>query len=127
MFKDYGLAVVVDADLKKVDFLDVTFDREKNLHRSFRKPNNCLNHIYVRENSNNHPPDILAAGIISKRTLETSYSETVFNKSIKTYSKALKESGFTNNHQMKHDDLKMAKKGNAEERQFGSIHPIQKT
>ena len=58
------------------------------------------------------------------------FSEKILNKSIKIYSKALKESGFT-------DDLKYAPNvaqqlENSEDRKrkkrkFGSTHPIQKT
>ena len=94
VFKKCGLSIVVDTNLKTVDFLDVTFDLDKNIYKPYRKPNNSS--IYINKNSN-YPPDILKQlpKSIAKRISETSSSEEIFNKSIKTYSKALKESGFT--------------------------------
>ena len=94
VFKKCGLSIVVDTNLKTVDFLDVTFDPDKNIYKPYRKPNNSP--IYINKNSN-HPPNILKQlpKSIAKRISETSSSEEIFNKSIKIYSKALKESGFT--------------------------------
>ena len=94
VFKKCGLSSVVDTNLKTVDFLDVIFDLNKNIYKPFRKPNNSP--IYMNKNSN-HPPNILKQlpNSIAKRISETSSSEQIFNKSIKIDSKALKESGFT--------------------------------
>ena len=80
--------------LKTVDFLDVAFDLDKNIYKPYRKPNNSP--IYINKNSN-HPPNILKQlpKSIAKRISETSFSEEIFNKSIKIYSKALKDSDFT--------------------------------
>ena len=94
VFKKCGLSIVVDTNLKTVDFLDVTFDPDKNIYKSYRKHNNSS--IYINKNSN-HLPNILKQlpKSIAKRISETSSSEEAFNKSIKIYSKALKESGLT--------------------------------
>ena len=93
-FKKCGLSTVVDTNLKTVDFLDVTFNLDKNIYKYYRKPNNSP--IYINKNSN-HLPNILKQlpKSIAKRISETSSSEDLFNKSIKIYNKALKESGFT--------------------------------
>ena len=114
LFKGYGLPIVVDGGFKRVDFLHVTFDLEKNLYKPYPKPNNSPIPIYVSRNPN-HPLKCFktATEIIAKGTSETSCSEKIFSKSMKIYSKALKESGFTNNHQMKHVNLRITKKGNA--------------
>ena len=71
----------------------MTFDLNKNIYKTFRKPNNSP--IYINKISN-HSPNILKQlpNSIAKRMSETSSSEQIFNKSIKIYSKALKESGF---------------------------------
>ena len=53
VFKKYGLSIVVDTNLKTVNFLDVTFDLDNNIYKPFRKPNNSP--IYINKNSN-HPP-----------------------------------------------------------------------
>ena len=93
VFKKCGLSILVDRNLKTVDFLDMTFDLDKNIYKPYRKPNNSP--IYINKNSN-HPPNILKQlpKSIAKRISETSSSEEIFNKSIKIYSKVLKKSGF---------------------------------
>ena len=94
VFRKCGFSIVVDTNLKTVDFLDVPFDFDKNIYKAYRKSNNSP--IYINKNSN-HPLNILKQlpKSISKRVSETSSSEEIFNKSIKIYSKAIKESGFT--------------------------------
>ena len=94
VFKKWGLSILVDANLKTVDFLDVTFDLDKNIYKPYQKPSNSP--IYINKNLN-HPPNILKQlpKSIAKCISETLSSEEIFNKSIKIYSKALKESGFT--------------------------------
>ena len=94
VFEKCGLSVVVDTNLKTVNFLDVTFDLDQNIYKHYRKPNNSP--IYINKNSN-YPPNILKQLLnsIAKHISETSSCEKIFNKSITIYSKALKESGFT--------------------------------
>ena len=88
------IIIRVDTNLKTLDFLNVTFDLDKNLYKPYQKPNNSP--IYINKNSN-HPPNILKQlpKSIAKCTSETSSSEKIFNKSIKIYSDAPKYSGFT--------------------------------
>ena len=118
MFKKCGLETVVDTNLKTVDSLDVTFGLHKNIYKPYRKPTDSL--IYINKNSN-HPRNISKQlpKSITKRTSETSSSMEIFNKSIKIYSKALKESGCTNEIKflpMKYSNLKLTKEGNAKEK-----------
>ena len=86
VFKKCGFSIVVDTNLKTVD---VSLDVDKNICKPYQKPN-------INKNSN-HPPNILKQlpKSVVKRISETLSSEEIFNKSIKVYSKALKESGFT--------------------------------
>ena len=113
MFKKCGLSIVVDANLKTVDFLDVTFDLDKSVYKPYRKPNNSP--IYINKNSN-HPPNILKQQPKStaKRLLQTSSNKEIFNKSIKIYSKALKESGFTD--ELKYLPTEVQQHGNNDRR-----------
>ena len=89
MFKKCKLSIVVDTNLRTVDFLDVTFDLEKNIYKPYREPNNSP--IYIKKNSK-HPPNILKQlpKSIAKSISELSSSEEIFNKSIEIYSKELK-------------------------------------
>ena len=86
VFIKCGFSIVVDTNLKTVD---VSLDVDKNICKPYQKPN-------INKNSN-HPPNILKQlpKSVVKRISETLSSEKIFNKSIKIYSKALKESGFT--------------------------------
>ena len=86
VFIKCGFSIVVDTNLKTVD---VSLDVDKNICKPYQKPN-------INKNSN-HPPNILKQlpKSVVKRISETLSSEKIFNKSIKNYSKALKESGFT--------------------------------
>ena len=72
----------------------MTFDLDKNICKPYQKPNNSP--IYISKNLN-HSPNILKQ--LSKSTAEhiseASSSEDIFHKSIKVYSKVLKESSFT--------------------------------
>ena len=94
VFKKCGLSIVVDTNLKAVDFLDVTFDLDRDIYKPYQKPNDSP--IYINKKSN-HPPNILKQlpKSIAKHISETSSSEEIFNISIKIYNKALKVSGFT--------------------------------
>ena len=56
VFEKWGLSVVVDTNLKTGDFLDLTFDLDKNIYKPYHKPNNSP--IYINKNSN-YPPNIL--------------------------------------------------------------------
>ena len=94
VIKKCGLSIVVDTNLKAVNFLDVTFNLDKNICKPYRNPNNSP--IYINKNTN-HPPNILnqLPKSIAKLISETSSSEEMFNKLIKIYSKSLKKSAST--------------------------------
>ena len=92
-FKECGLSITIQCNLKSVDFLDVTFDLYNNLYKPYRKPNNKP--IYINKQSN-HPPNVLKQlpKSIAKRISDTSSSKDIFDKSISIYQNALYESGF---------------------------------
>ena len=93
MFKDCGLAIVVQCNIKSVDFLDVTFNLDNSYHKPYRKPNNKP--LYLNVHSN-HPPNVLKQLPLSieKRISDTSSNEDIFKESISVYKDALLESGF---------------------------------
>ena len=94
VFKECGLSITIQCNLKTVDFLDMTFDLDNNVCKPFRKENN--KRIYMNKHSN-HPPSILKQlpKSIEKRISETSSNKDIFDESIKPYKDALKESGFS--------------------------------
>ena len=45
LFRDNGLSIDVNANIKIVNFLDVTFDLDSGLFRPYRKPNDITNYV----------------------------------------------------------------------------------
>ena len=56
IFKNLGLKTTIEANLKTVNFLDVTLDLGNESYKPYRKPNDNLLYIIA---SSNHPPSIL--------------------------------------------------------------------
>ena len=92
-FKECGLSITIQCNLKSVDLLDVTFDLYKKVYKPYRKPNNKP--IYVNKQSN-RSPNVLKQLPKSnaKRISDTSSRKDIFDKSISIYQDPLYESGF---------------------------------
>ena len=56
IFKEKKLSITIQANLKIVNFLDVTLDLNSGLYKPFMKPNNTIS--YINKDSN-HPPSIV--------------------------------------------------------------------
>ena len=56
VFKKYNLRITIDANLKTVNFLDITMDLNSELFKPYTKPNDKP--LYVNKQSN-HPPSII--------------------------------------------------------------------
>ena len=93
VFKDNGLNITIQMNLKIVDFLDVTLSLIDYSFKPYRKPNNPP--VYIHKESN-HPPIIKKQlpKMIATRISELSSNEEIFNENIDTYKKALEKSGF---------------------------------
>ena len=94
MFKDLGLDITIQANLKIVNFLDVTFNLQDGSYHTYHKPNESP--MYINTTSN-HPPNIIKQlpETINRRINELSSNEDVFKKSAPYYNHALKTSGYT--------------------------------
>ena len=79
LFKSEGVSITIDANLIETDFLDVSFNLEKEKSFPYRKPSN--NPLYIHSESN-HPPFIIKQlpWMINKRILNLSCNEHEFNK-----------------------------------------------
>ena len=55
-FKDFGLSIIIKANLHTVSYLDVTFDLRKDTYLPYRKSNNPP--VYIN-NCSNHPPTVI--------------------------------------------------------------------
>ena len=93
IFIKHNLKITIEADKKRVEFLDVYFDLEKDEYGPFMKPNSVP--IYVNSKSN-HPPKILEniPKGINRRLSTISSSKEVFDKAAPLYQDALKKAGY---------------------------------
>jgi hypothetical protein len=93
IFADNNLKITIEANIKSVDFLDITLDLRNGSYKPYMKPNNTP--LYVH-NESNHPPSITRniPLSINKRLSNISSNEQVFNEATPPYQEALKESGY---------------------------------
>ena len=107
IFKDNQLSITIDANLKAVNFLDVTFDLNTGLYKPFMKTNDKP--IYVNKNSN-HPPSILKniPEAVTRRLSKISANEDVFKEAIPPYQNALNMSGY--DYVMKYEETQATQK-----------------
>ena len=91
-FKNHGLKITIQANLKIADFLDVTLNLTNGTYYPYRKPNNET--VYINTKSN-HPPSILKSlpAAINRRISDISCNEEVFNRNKQHYEDAPKRSG----------------------------------
>ena len=88
-----GFKIEIQTHLKKVNFLDVTFNLANGTNRPYKKANEFL--LYINT-SFNHPPQVIKQlpTSFSKRLSNNSSSEEIFNVSKYEYETALKNSGY---------------------------------
>ena len=99
-FKQCGITITIECNLKTANFLDITFDLQNKVYKPYRKAND--NHTHIGKNLN-HPPSILKQFkcpiiqiLLQKRLSEVSLTKDIFDKSLKLHQDALKDSGFSN-------------------------------
>ena len=92
-FNDHELKITVEANIKSVDFLDITFDLNSNTYKPYNKPSNNILYIH---NESNHPPSVIKQlpKSVDNRISKNSSNATIFNENIGPYVDALKASGF---------------------------------
>ena len=93
VFAEYSLGITISINLKTVNFLDVTFDLEKEIFKPYRKPGDRP--LYVHSQSN-HPPLIIKniPGGIERRLVQNSCNEEMFLQAIPDYQKELDRCGY---------------------------------
>ena len=105
IFKNQGLSITIDVNLKIVEFLDVTFDLHRNKYYPYRKPNDAP--LYVNTNSN-HPSNIIKQipEMINERISNLSCNAKEFNNVKNVYQAALNASGYNKNMECKPKKVK---------------------
>ncbi|KAJ8042723.1 hypothetical protein HOLleu_09564 [Holothuria leucospilota] len=91
IFSNYHLRITVEANMKTINYLDVTLDLTSGQYYPYSKPNSIP--LYVNSKSN-HPPQIIRnlPSSINRRLSDLSSNEAVFNKVAPTYQQALNDS-----------------------------------
>ena len=94
IFRSKGLEIVIQCNMKVVDYLDVTLNLNDGTHKAFRKPDDETRYIHVESD---HPPSITKQLPISieKRISDLSSSKKMFEQSKQHYQNALNVSGYT--------------------------------
>jgi hypothetical protein len=110
-FNEEGLKIVVEGNLKRIDFLDFEMDLENETVKPWRKPNSEPKYINV---SSSHPRANIKSlpGMISKRLSSLSSSENEFKEVVSPYNEALKVAGYKENNLQFEDGKKTGKKRN---------------
>ena len=93
-FRELGLRITIQTNLRIVNFLDVTFNLSSGKYYPYRQPNDKA--LYINRLPN-HPPPILRQlpAAIGRRLTDISYDVDVFREAAPLYNNALKESGYT--------------------------------
>ena len=100
IFSSNSLKVTIEANLKVVDFLDITMNLVTKQYQPFMKPNNTP--LYVHKHSN-HPPSITKniPESVNRRLSSISSSDDAFRKTTAAYQIALNNSKYK--HQLKYN------------------------
>ena len=94
VFKNLGLSITSEANLKIVNFLDITLDLNTGLYKPYMKDNDLP--LYVNSHSN-HPPLVIQniPKGVNRRLSRISANKQVFDASVQPFQEALIKSGHT--------------------------------
>ena len=93
VFKNNGLDVIIECNMKVGNYLDVTFNLNDDTYRPYQKPDNVIQYIQVESN---HPPNIIKQipKTIEKHLSQLSSNEEIFNESTPVYEEKLHQSDY---------------------------------
>ena len=93
IFKENRLDIVIQCNMKVVNYLDVTFNLNDGTYKSHTKPNNEIK--YIHKNSNYPPSIIWQIPLSTESRLSTlSFNEKIFHEAVPLQQKALQNSGY---------------------------------
>ena len=81
IFKEHGLDIIIQCNMKIVNYLDVTFNLNDGTYKPYTKPNNEIK--YIHKNSN-HPPSVIRQIPLSieSRLSTLSFNEKIFQEAV---------------------------------------------
>ena len=93
LFKDLGLKVTTESNLKQTDFLDISLNLETSIYKPYRKDNSLPTYI---NSMSNHPRNIKRnlPQMISDRIANLSSSKQIYDDEIKPYKESLLSVGY---------------------------------
>ena len=93
IFRKNGLSLEAYANLKIINYLDVTFDLGKNIFKPYRKLNDETHYVHMKSN---HPPNILKniPLNVNKRLSSISANKEAFDAAKPPYQAALDKAGY---------------------------------
>ena len=93
LFKEYGLSLEIECNLKTVNYLDITLDLNTGTYKPYRKPNDEILYIHAKSN---HPANILKQLPISIETRLSNLSSNpeIFHEASMHYQNILNQSGY---------------------------------
>ena len=93
IFTEHRLDIIIQCNMKVVNYLDVTFNLNDETYKPSTKPNNEIK--YIHKNSN-HPLSVIrqiTLSIIESRLSTLPFNEKIFQEAVPPYHKALQSSG----------------------------------
>ena len=95
-FKDFGLEIKAESNLKIVNYLDVTLNLNNGFCKPYHKPDDIIQYI---NKESNHPPSIIEhlPASIEKRLSNNSSDEKIFKEAAIYYEDTLNKAGYINN------------------------------
>ena len=93
LFKQKGMQIIIECDLKVVNYLNITFNLTDGTYRPYRKPNDETNYIHIQSG---HPPSITKQLLRSteKRLSQLSPSKDIFYEMTPYYEQRLASCGY---------------------------------
>ena len=93
LFKENGLSLEIECNLKTLNYLDITLDSNTGTYKPYRKPNDKILYIHTIYN---HPANILKQLPISVETRLSNLSSNseIFHKASKNYQNILNQYGY---------------------------------
>ena len=97
MFKEHGLDILIQCNMKICNYLDVTFNLNDGTYMPYTKPNGEIKYIHK---DSNHPPSVIWQILLSieLRLSTLSINEKIFQEAVPPYQKGLQSSGYRHTH-----------------------------
>ena len=90
IFKEHGLDIIMQCNMKVVNYLDVPLNLNDGIHKPYTKPNNEIKYIHKNARSVIRKIPLF----IESRLSTLSFNKKLFQEAVPSYQKALQNSGY---------------------------------